>query len=362
VKHKIVMLFMAALVVTMLVVAGCRPAGQVTWNSGTSNEGSGGYVANLGIARLVSKYMTGLNYVSVPTGGSTQSVNLFGTGSGEIDACYPANVSLYKAYRKIAPHADVKWLPYQWLYFLSGDQMLVVKKDNTTIKSWSDLAGKKFYGSARGMTSFDIYQDVFTHMGIWDKMDVKEVAQSEVGDALSMGIVDAVGVSGLSLNTLLPWGKDMETRVDIKVINPTPAEEKVISEVKGLSPNWNVKLSAFAKDPGVSKVFSVSALWGPALAPYLDADLAYQVLKVLDEHTDEWFELAPGVGLVVDNTLAGAMVLGINSNPDIPVHPSTAKFLKEKGLWQNEWKIGEKIELSAAGMQKEWDLYGLVGK
>jgi hypothetical protein len=43
---------------------------------------------------------------------------------------------------------------------------------------------------------------------------------------------------------------------------------------------------------------------------------------------DECFELAPDIGLVVDNDLAGTTVLGIKSNPDIPIHAGTAKFLK----------------------------------
>jgi hypothetical protein len=32
-------------------------------------------------------------------------------------------------------------------------------------------------------------------------------------------------------------------------------------------------------------------------------------------------------------------VQGINANPDIPVHPALARFLKEHKAWNNKWKV-----------------------
>ena len=171
VKHKITMLVILALVITVVSFLGCAPAKAVIWNSGTSNEGSGGYVVNLGAARMVDKYMPEkLTYVSVPTGGSTASVQLYGKGTGEIQVCYPNNIGVYKAYRKIAPYEEMKWLPYQGWYHLSAGMQIVTLADRDDINSYSDLIGKKFYPSARGMSSFDIYNDYFVQMGIWDQM------------------------------------------------------------------------------------------------------------------------------------------------------------------------------------------------
>ena len=31
----------------------------------------------------------------------------------------------------------------------------------------------------------------------------------------------------------------------------------------------------------------------------------------------------------------------INSIPDVPVHPGLARYLKEKGVWNKAWKIGQ---------------------
>jgi TRAP-type uncharacterized transport system substrate-binding protein len=37
----------------------------------------------------------------------------------------------------------------------------------------------------------------------------------------------------------------------------------------------------------------------------------------------------------------GMQVNGIKANPDIPVHPGLAKFLKEHKAWDDKWKISK---------------------
>jgi hypothetical protein len=36
---------------------------------------------------------------------------------------------------------------------------------------------------------------------------------------------------------------------------------------------------------------------------------------------------------------AGMQAQGINANPDIPVHPGLARFLKEHKAWNDKWKV-----------------------
>jgi hypothetical protein len=37
----------------------------------------------------------------------------------------------------------------------------------------------------------------------------------------------------------------------------------------------------------------------------------------------------------------GMQVQGINANPQVPVHPGLAKFLKEHKAWNDKWKVGK---------------------
>ena len=66
-------------------------------------------------------------------------------------------------------------------------------------------------------------------------------------------------------------------------------------------------------------------------------------------HADlkEWAGAAPNalvsgrvdssVGAMAANVLTASAIAAL---PDIPVHPGTAKYLKEKGQWKSSWKIG----------------------
>ena len=45
---------------------------------------------------------------------------------------------------------------------------------------------------------------------------------------------------------------------------------------------------------------------------------------------------------------AGFQVKGIQSIPEMPVHPGLAKYLKEKGLWNSSWTIATKGTIQAA--------------
>ena len=101
-----------------LGIIGCaKETEEVTWNIATSNEGSSGYAGNLAMARVATRDVPKLNYVSVPTAGSTASVQLFGKGTDEVQGCYPNTIDLRRMYTKSEPFEDVKWLPYQgvWL-------------------------------------------------------------------------------------------------------------------------------------------------------------------------------------------------------------------------------------------------------
>jgi TRAP-type uncharacterized transport system substrate-binding protein len=37
----------------------------------------------------------------------------------------------------------------------------------------------------------------------------------------------------------------------------------------------------------------------------------------------------------------GMQVSGIKANPDVPVHPGLAKFLKEQKAWDEKWRVAD---------------------
>ena len=363
-KTKIGMLIVGLLVVIGMLAA-CVPAPKmekVTWSVGTSKEGSAGYVVNLALARVVNKYVLGLNYVSMPTAGSTASVQFFGKGTGEIDGCYPATPDLHPMYTKTNPYEEMKWLPYQAFWVGSAEEMLFTKADRDDITCYSDLAGKKAYFMGAGTSVHALWKRALTEVGVWDDIETRDMGTMDAADALEMGTIDATCIYVLSKRALCDWGMNIDARIDIKVVNPTPEEAEAISVlpfVIGYDETGSLA-SCFSQPLEVDKIWSFSSMWGFMMSPDTDVELMYQVLKAWDEHTDELVEMAPTLIKLKDVGLGPCTAMGIECNPDVPVHGGTAKFLKEKGLWQDEWIIGEYIERSPAGLNKIWQLYGLA--
>lgn len=372
-KQTVMLVFGLLAVIGMLI--GCAPAAppeepevapeeaevqpqEVTWNCATSKEGSSGYGANLAAARVITECVPGLTYVSVPTAGSVASCQLFGKGSGEVQACYPSTVDMYSIYRKLDPYQEIKWLPYQAFWVGTADLFLITKKDRTDINCLGDLAGKKFFAMGRGTSIHALWKMALTHLGIWDDITIRDMGAMDAADALDLGTIDAVG--GYTSIRILPpsWIRNIDARQDIKVVVPTEEERAAISELP-FACGWDETGSqAAAFSQPVDKIWSFSCAFGEQFSPDCDPELVYLMMKALDENTGELVKMAP-VFIMWQNMGAGpACAMGISANPDIPVHPGVAKWLKEKGLWNEDWVVGEYIELSPEGMDKVWELYG----
>ena len=67
-------------------------------------------------------------------------------------------------------------------------------------------------------------------------------------------------------------------------------------------------------------------------------DVVYKMVKAFYDKKDELVKIDPGFTPMAKD-FVGMQVQGINANPQIPVHPGLAKFLKEHKAWNDKWKI-----------------------
>ncbi len=62
------------------------------------------------------------------------------------------------------------------------------------------------------------------------------------------------------------------------------------------------------------------------------------MVTALYKNKDDLAETEPGFTPLARD-FVGMQGKGINANPDIPVHPGLAKFLKEHKTWVVKWKV-----------------------
>ncbi|MDO8567390.1 MAG: TAXI family TRAP transporter solute-binding subunit, partial [Dehalococcoidales bacterium] len=96
----------------------------------------------------------------------------------------------------------------------------------------------------------------------------------------------------------------------------------------------------FRQNVGVDNIWQFSSAYGWYFGPNEDADRVYGIVKAWYEHPAELLAISSGFDQFAKLGLE-MNVRTIDSMPDIPVHPGVAKYLKEKGVWKSNWKIGE---------------------
>ena len=67
-------------------------------------------------------------------------------------------------------------------------------------------------------------------------------------------------------------------------------------------------------------------------------DVVYRLVNGFYKNRDGLAKADPGFNPLAKDFI-GMQVAGINANPQVPVHPGLAKFLKENNAWNDKWKI-----------------------
>ena len=98
---------------------------------------------------------------------------------------------------------------------------------------------------------------------------------------------------------------------------------------------------------GVSELYGIPFYFGYHHSLNFPAEAVYNLLKALDAGASELVKLDAGFGPLAADP-AGFQVKGIQSIPEVPVHPGLAKYLKEKGKWDSSWTIATEDTIKKA--------------
>jgi TRAP-type uncharacterized transport system substrate-binding protein len=159
-------------------------------------------------------------------------------------------------------------------------------------------------------------------------------------DALQAGTIAGSVAYTTAGRSLAPYWKETEIRTDIRIVNPCPDEVAKI-KAAGLSiAEVNAKGGAFTKDVGPDKLLGVPILFGYNVRADMPESVVYKMIKAFYDKRDELVKLEPGFTPMAKD-FVGMQVTGINANPQVPVHPGLAKFLKEQKAWNDKWKVSQ---------------------
>ncbi len=331
----------AAAVAVAAMVAALPPAEaqqrkSLRWT--TSQVGSYGYTIAASMAKIVEQALGGEYTVTVqPYTSPTVAMKAVMNGEGEI--AYTADIGMTQFQERVGGFKDFTptkpELVHSWYAYPMESMMATSAKDADKFKCWKDFSGKPVFYTQAGFQNWLNWQRIFKALG-YDFKHVQIDLKSNA-DALEAGTIVGSATYTTAGRSLAAYWKETEIRMDIKVVNPCPDE---IAKLKaaGLAVVDVDPKGAFSKDVGPATLMGVPILFGYNARIDLPEDVVYKMIKAFYDKRDELVKIDPGFTPMAKD-FVGMQVQGIDANPQIPVHPGLAKFLKEHKAWNDKWKI-----------------------
>jgi len=304
----------------------------------TSSVDSYGYKVAAAMTKIVEEALGGEYTVTVnPYPSTTGAMKAAMDGDGEIG--YTADVGmtqLYEGSGGFKGYSPGKGkLVHAWYAYPMESFMAVPAAKAGDYKCLKDIAGKPTFFTPAGFMNWLNFQRMYKALG-YDFKHV-QIDPKTQSDALQSGTIAgsvAYTTAGLSL---APYWKETEVRMDVRIVNPCPDEVEKL-KAAGLAIADVDPKKAFTKDVGVTEIKGVPILFGYNVRADMPEDVVYKMLVAFEKNAPELAKSDPGFAPMAKD-FVGMQVNGISANPDIPVHPGLAKFLKEKKAWKDNWKV-----------------------
>ncbi len=306
----------------------------------TSKSTSAGYRAMTVLANVLREVEPNIVIEPIATPGAVAGMK--GFAKGEYDACYAADISLEEMYTGTGRFKDFKpeRYPYQTIWVYTLEIGIAVPKDKADqFKCWKDLDGKKIFtlpllwdvGTAL-RKALDALGIKYEHV----ELDLDAVATAlKRGDIVATGVYTSAGGRGLA-----GWEQQLFIQADLAILNPCPDEIEALR--KAGIPVAEVPAEAFPKDVGTDKFIGVLIYYGFHTGLNIPEETVYKILKIVEENADRLAKLDKSFSQIAED-MVGFQVEAIDAlykrGIEVPIHPGLAKYLKEKGVWKDEWKI-----------------------
>ena len=333
----------AAAFAAVFAVAAMAPAhGQerksIRW--ATSSVDSYGYQVAASMVKIVEEALGGQYTVTVnPYPSTTGSMKAAMDGDGEIG--YTADVGMTQLYAgeggfKGYTPAKGK-LVHAWYAYPMESFMATSAKEAGKYKCWSDFSGKPVFFTPAGFMNWLNFQRIYKTLGYQFKH--VQIDAKTNSDALQGGTIAGSVAYTTAGRSLAPYWKESEVRMDLRVINPCPAEIAKLKAAGLAVVDLNPK-DSFTKDIGVKQIQAVPILFAYNVRADMPEDVVYKMLSAFYKNRASLAKADPGFTPMAQDFI-GMQVQGINANPDIPVHSGMAKFLKEQKAWNDKWTIAK---------------------
>lgn len=222
-----------------------------------------------------------------PTPGAIVSVKGFATG--QFKGMYGSDVAFYELANDTARFKgfkdQVKNEPVQSMWIFTVEVGLGIHaRDRDTIKSWSDLSGKRVF---TGPLPWDTRAQIERGMAaVGVKHEYQEVDLSSVGSLLDQGSIKGFLTYTNAEATTAPWISEAGLAADWAALNPSPAELATLRE-KGFAVVDVKPGKIFGKDVHAESLTLLPFFYGFHVGLDVPADDVYRLLEIVEKNASE---------------------------------------------------------------------------
>jgi hypothetical protein len=307
---------------------------EIRW--GTSSVGSSGHRALVNLSATLNRELDAYNITVLPMPGAMMTVRNY--AMKKVDGYYGADIAFhelatnsgrFKGFRDKVEREPVQSF---WAYTL--EMGLAIHADaRDDITEWRDLADSDVFTGPRPWDTRAHLKRVMSALDVGH--DYVELDLGVVGSELERGNIDAFSVYTAGESDVSPWIAEAELSTDIAVLNPSKEERKMLRE-KGLD-LVSVSPDVFETDVHVDEVIVSPFYYGLHLGTTFSKDEVYKILTTIEANTQELKAADPAFSQIHEN-MPEMQRRGVRASvDDVKVHPGLAKYMRERGVWNEAW-------------------------
>lgn len=331
VQSRLIRCLLMALAVFMLAACSSEPdkTAQVRTEAPTKTKvlafgggptgGTFNFFANK-MASVISRSVPAIEIMTSGSGGSAENLRTLNKNGVDLGIVYAGDAYLGRLGK--LPNDRTHYDNVRALSFLySAPAQLVVRMDSGIETAW-DLAGKVVAVGNPGSGAALSAERFFTHLGLWDELQHRNLGYSQAANDLITGRIDGfwvlVGYPNASVI-------EAASQIPIRLLDlHKDAEAAGFHKAYPFYTEVSIPKGTYEGQNADVQTFQDSALWSASAD--LDEQIVHDCLKAI--YTDEAFK-----AMVTAHKAARHMSLDSGlDNISIPLHPGAVRFWEEAGL------------------------------
>lgn len=273
-----------------------------------------------GLSLIVADANDSLEISAEGTGGS--GANLRGVHANDVQYGISYAGDIYLGSLGQLPGDETQYTDVRPVAALYGGRVHLVVSEASGIQSVDDLVGKRIAPGNAGSGAAASAERFFTHLGLWDQMNIEFLGYSQAASALGDGQLDGFWVLAAFPNSSVT---EATTLTDIRLIElDQPAAERGFYEAMPFYTPATLVGGAYEGMPNDVGTFQDTAIW--IAHKDVPDDVVYEALKAVfsEEGLQRMREAHPAAGEM-------SIESGVNGIP-VPLHPGAYRFWQEQGI------------------------------